>query len=74
MVEKGGIEIENILVQKNPVEQKNLCPICKNEAKKSNITCNTNNVGYRWVCDTCTENGKTKVYKGESSRPTGFVE
>ena len=32
------------------------------------MVCNSNNVGYRWVCTTCQNRNKTKVYEGESSR------
>ena len=32
------------------------------------VTCNTNNVGYRWSCMTCKENDKDKVYEGETGR------
>jgi hypothetical protein len=30
--------------------------------------CNSNNIGYRWICNTCQERDKVKVYKGETSR------
>ena len=30
--------------------------------------CNTNNVGYRWTCNTCKEKDQIKVYEGETSR------
>ena len=72
IVEKGGIKIENILTKKDPFEKEicknKLCPICKNENNKLNILCNSNNVGYRWVCQTCEVRNKTKVYEGETSR------
>ena len=32
------------------------------------IACNTNNVGYKWQCMTCTENDTIKVYEGETGR------
>ena len=72
IVEKGGIKIENILTKKDPFEKEKcknkLCPICKNENNKLNILCNSNNVGYRWVCHTCEVRNKTKVYEGETAR------
>ena len=36
--------------------------------EKVNISCNTNNVGYRWQCMTCMEKDTVKVYEGETSR------
>ena len=30
--------------------------------------CNTNNVGYKLICQTCSEKGKDKVYEGETAR------
>ena len=72
IVEKGGIKVENILTKKDPFEKENcknkVCPICTNESKKLNILCNSNNVGYRWVCQTCEVQNKTKVYEGETAR------
>ena len=32
------------------------------------IPCNTNNVGYRWLCVTCKERDIIKVYEGETGR------
>ena len=32
------------------------------------VFCYTNNVGYRWICQTCKNRNKTRVYEGESSR------
>ena len=32
------------------------------------ILCNTNNVGYRWTCNTCKDRAKTRVYEGETGR------
>ena len=72
IVEKSGQSIENILSKKDPFEKENCiekaCPICKNPEKKKNILCNTNNVGYRWLCNTCKNRDKVKVYEGETSR------
>jgi hypothetical protein len=72
VIEKGGIKVENILTKKDPFLKdkctEKLCPICKNESNKVNVVCNSNNVGYRWVCTTCQSRNKVKVYEGESSR------
>ena len=72
IIEKGGIKVENILTKKDPFMKdkcsEKLCPICKNESNKVDVVCNSNNVGYRWVCTTCQNRNKTKVYEGESSR------
>ena len=35
-----------------------------------NVFCNTNNVGYRWICNTC--KNKDKMYEGETSRSARF--
>ena len=33
------------------------------------MACNTNNLGYRWICRTCeTSKNEMKVYEGETSR------
>ena len=32
------------------------------------MACNTNNVGYRLVCDTCLKKGQNRVYEGETAR------
>ena len=32
------------------------------------IPCNSHNVGYQLVCDTCADRGVEKVYEGETSR------
>ena len=44
------------------------CTICQNPDKKMNVFCNTNNVGYRWSCNTCRNRSTMKVYEGETSR------
>lgn len=72
IVEKSGQSIESMLSNKDPFEKENCleeaCPICKNPEKKKNLLCNTNNVGYRWICSTCKTRDKVKVYEGETSR------
>ena len=72
IIEKGGVKIESFLTKKNPFKKENcsvkLCPLCSNKNKEVKILCNTNNVGYRWVCNTCKNKNKTTVYEGESSR------
>ena len=32
------------------------------------ISCNTNNIGYKWTCNNCEKNDIVKVYKGETGR------
>ena len=65
----GGRNIETILTKKDPLEKKKsvekLCPLCRNNFNTVNVVCNTNNVGYRWVCNTCKDRNKTEVYEGE---------
>ena len=73
IVEKGGIKMEKMLVNKNPFKnekcQEKWCPLCKGEFGDLKIACNTNNAGYRWVCKTCKKDKNvTKVYEGETSR------
>ena len=77
-VELGGIQMKNILSSKNPFKTtectEKWCPLCqkmdivaKNE-KENKISCRTNNIGYRWICDTCEKRNIIKIYEGESSR------
>ena len=73
IVEKGGIKMEKMLINKNPFKnekcQEKWCPLCKGEYGDFKIACNTNNTGYRWVCKTCEKTKNvTKVYEGETSR------
>jgi hypothetical protein len=73
IVEKGGVKIEKPLTKKNPFEKEHCeqkwFPLCKGDYGELNIACNTNNVGYRWICRTCEKTkNKTKVYEGETSR------
>ena len=79
IVEKGGIQMKQILTSKNPFQKEKCkekwCPLC-NESKNvecepkpnSKLLCRTNNVGYRWVCLTCKSRNLDKIYEGESSR------
>ena len=61
-------------IGKNPKCNEKSCPLCtKSEfvepsTDENQISCMTNNVGYRWVCLTCEERGKVAVYEGETSR------
>ena len=72
IVEKSGVNIENILTKKDPFKKEKctekLCQICKDSSKEINVLCNTNNVGYTWTCNTCKNRNITKVYEGETSR------
>ena len=78
MVEKGGIKMKDMLGSKDPFEKSNCseksCPLCtKSDLIDINsddikIQCNTNNVGYRWVCQTCKDRNKNKYYEGETGR------
>ena len=72
IVEKGGRKIEKILTKKNPFKeekcQEKWCPLCKGDFGEFDISCKTNNTGYRWVCKTCEKSNKTKAYEGETSR------
>ena len=76
--EKGGLKIKDILVSKNPFKKskcvQKTCPLCKQsdiiviDSEDVKIPCNTNNVGYRWLCVTCKERDIIKVYEGETGR------
>ena len=50
------------------------CPLCTKSqhvqvnTEEVRIPCNTNNIGYRWLCLTCKERNTVKVYEGESGR------
>ena len=81
IVESGGIQMKNILATKNPFQKRKCtqkwCPICqkseimknmKNNFEERNIPCNTNNIGYRWICETCEDANMCKVYEGETAR------
>jgi hypothetical protein len=71
-VENGGRNIDSILAKKDPFEKgicaEKLCPLCNDSAHKKNISCNTNNVGYRSTCKICKDSKKTVVCEGEASR------
>ena len=75
--EKGGVKIKDMFGPKNPFKAlkctQKTCPLCTESEfisvnPENKIQCNTNNVGYRWICDTCMENDKVKVYEGETGR------
>ena len=69
--EKGGLKIKDILVSKNPFKKskcvQKTCPLCKQsdiiviDSEDVKIPCNTNNVGYRWLCVTCKERDIIKL-------------
>ena len=73
------MKIKDILgTTKNPfVKSKCIqktCPLCtKSEfvdiaPGETRISCNTNNVGYRWRCMTCSERNTVRIYEGETGR------
>ena len=73
IVEKGGKKIEKFLTKKNPFKETKFedqwCPLCKGNYGEIKLACNTNNLGYRWICRTCeTTKNEMKVYEGETSR------
>ena len=73
IVEKGGKKIEKFLTKKNPFKETKCedqwCPLCKGNYGEIKLACNTNNLGYRWICRTCeTTKNEMKVYEGETSR------
>jgi hypothetical protein len=42
------------------------CILCS-DSKQVKIACNSNNVGYKLVCETCEDGGLMKVYEGETA-------
>jgi hypothetical protein len=70
--------LRNILSTKNPFQggkcDQKWCPMCKKcdyieeNLELKNIPCNTNNIGYRWICSTCENRNVCKVYEGETAR------
>ena len=75
-LESGGIQMKNILSSNNPFKRvyRKIVPImqrnghCSKNEKENKISCRTNNIGYRWICDTCEKRNIIKIYEGESSR------
>jgi hypothetical protein len=71
IVEGGAIQMKNILVNKNPFPTQTCeikkCIICESK-EPGKIPCNSNNVGYQLICNTCSDRGKQKVYEGETAR------
>ena len=72
IIEGGGVKMKDMLVVKNPFPNKTCemrkCILCKNNAEEIKIPCNTNNVGYRLICETCEVKGLPRTYEGETSR------
>ena len=79
IVEGGGIQVRNILTTKNPFQDdekcsQKLCPLCQksdhmeDNSEERRVPCNSNNIGYRWICSTCENRNICKVYEGETAR------
>ena len=72
IVEGGGVQMKNLLVVKDPFPtqacEMRKCILCKANTKEIKFACNTNNVGYRLVCETCEEKGLKRTYEGETAR------
>ena len=77
IVEKSGIKLKNILVQKNPYPRlichRGLCPFCKTTSVStpapSNLPCTTPGVGYTITCLFCKSTNHQARYEGETGRP-----
>ena len=71
IIEGGGVKLKNLLVKKDPFPtmdcEMKKCILCS-DGKKVSISCNSNNVGYKLVCETCHDRGLLKVYEGETAR------
>ena len=72
IIDGGGMKMKDILVVKNPFPttrcEMKKCLLCKNDSNQIKVPCNSNNVGYRLICETCRERGLNKIYEGETSR------
>ena len=76
--EKGGLKVKDILCLKNPFPKpkclQKSCPLCTESqfvtvnTEETKISCDTNNIGYRWLCMTCKERDIVKIYEGETGR------
>ena len=70
--EKGGLKMKDILTSKNPFKNsqctQKTCPLCNQsefvsaDTQDVKISCNSDNVGYRWVCITCKDREINKIY------------
>ena len=72
-VESGGVKMKDFLVNKNPFPEQKCeevkCLVCKSETNENlKLPCNTNTVGYRLGCKTCSDRGIDQGYEGESGR------
>ena len=67
-VSKSGTKLENIFKSKNPSKLK--CEECAEFGADDNLksNCKTNSVVYQAKCDNCDQEGKTRVYDGETAR------
>jgi hypothetical protein len=71
IIEGGGVKLKNLLVNKDPFPTMDCdmkkCILCS-DGEKVSIPCNSNNVGYKLICETCHDRGLLKVYEGETAR------
>ena len=71
IIEGGGVKLKNLLVDKDPFPTMECdmkkCILCS-DGKPVKIPCNSNNVGYKLLCETCHDRGLLKVYEGETAR------
>ena len=76
IVERGGIKLKRILVQKNPYPKmpcnRPLCPFCGStlvsNPAKSNLPCNTPGVGYQITCLNCKAQDHISRYEGKTGQ------
>jgi hypothetical protein len=70
IIEGGGVKIRDFLVKRDPFPtmecEMKKCILCS-DGKQVKIPCNSNNVCYKLVCETCQDRGLLKVYEGETS-------
>ena len=76
VVERGGVTVKSLLQKSDPFREAecedNGCPVCtiKEGGQRECVRggCKIPNVGYVVTCIKCQEEGRTRVYEGESSR------
>ena len=77
IVEKSGIKLKNILVQKNPYPKllchRDMCPFCKitpvSSPAPSKLYCTTSGVGYTKTYLFCKSKNHQARYEGETGQP-----
>ena len=71
-VSKSGHKLINLMKKKDPFAENcsgNDCPPCENLQTEGKISrCKIDNVTYQGICKTCGDEGKVRIYDGETAR------